>query len=69
MKFYTVPFDGTSLDLDHLLAVGQVFENFNHTKPYLFLLTFAFNSTKLVSFDSPGEAEAARNYLVEAWQK
>ena len=67
MKRYDIPQNG-ALDLEHLMFVGEVFENWGWTTPWLFHIELAFGVDRHIGFDTKEEAEAARAALIKAWE-
>lgn len=67
MKIYTTD-DGTTVDLQHVLAVGAVVENYMYVEPYMYVLTLAFDSTQIIGYDTEKEARACREKFINAWK-
>ena len=67
MKIYVTD-NGVAVDLEHVLAVGAVFEDFGYMEPYMYILTLAFNSTKIIGYDTEEEAHACRTKFINAWK-
>lgn len=59
--------DGTLLDINHLQAVGPIVENWKYAQPFVFQLTLAFNTKKIVAFDDEHQAKQAREGVIRAW--
>ncbi len=66
MKIYTTD-DGTTVDLEHVLAVGKVHDNYQYIRPWMYVLTLAFNSTRIIGHDTEAKAVACRSKLINAW--
>ncbi len=67
MKIYVTD-DGAAVDLEHVLVVGEVFEDFHYVEPYMYVLTLAFNSTKIIGYDTEKEARVCREKFINAWK-
>lgn len=68
MKLYVTD-NGTAVDLDHVLAVAEVFEEYNWDRIYGYVLTLAFNSSKRIGYMSMEEAKQCRDKFIKAWQE
>lgn len=67
MKIYVTD-SGAAVDLEHVLVVGEVFEDSHYVEPYMYVLTLAFNSTKIIGYDTEQEARACREKFINAWK-
>ena len=67
MKIYVTD-DGAAVDLEHVLVVGEVFEDFHYVRTYMYVLTLAFNSTKTIGYDTEEQARACRAKFINAWK-
>ena len=67
MKIYTTD-DETTLDLEHVLAVGPVSEDCSYLGAYSYSLTLAFNSSKSIIYYNEAKAKACREKLINAWK-
>lgn len=63
MRFYQTE-SGTAVDLDHVLAVGPVIEDFRSEPPYFYRLTLAFGSSTAICYQSREEADSCRAQLM-----
>ena len=67
MKLYITD-DGAAIDLEHVLAVGEVFEDYSYIEPHMYILTLSFGSTKIIGYNTPEEVTQCREKLIAAWQ-